>query len=123
MIKKTLSTVALLALAGCQQQEPAASPPPAGPAPAAPPEAAAPAPSAPATTVATLPPATADERAKWFTSCWGLFNAKDWQRLSACYAENATSEQVDQGFPTMNGRNDIIEKSMKPYVGAFSDGT
>src|SRR4051794_15161587 len=93
--------LAMVGLAACQQQEPAAAPlaapPPAEPiaaAPAAPAAAPseAPKPAAP-------PPATADERSKWFKDCWALFNAKDWAKFSNCYAENATSEQVDMNMP------------------------
>ena len=121
MIKKTLSTVALLALAGCQKHAPAASPtaPGAEPVPGG---EAVPTARAPAAPTASLPPATPDERAKWFQSCWALYNAKDWQKFSACYADNATSEQVDSGIPAAAGRADIVEKSVKQFAGAFPDG-
>ena len=120
MIKKTFSTVALLALAGCQRQEPAASPPVAGTEPTPVGEAQ---PAAPAAPVAALPPATPDERAKLVQSCWALFTAKDWQKFSGCYAEKATTEQIDMGFPRLSGRDDVIEKSVRPYTIAFPDAS
>ncbi|HEY3493140.1 MAG TPA: ester cyclase [Polyangiaceae bacterium] len=120
MTKTILTTVALLVLAGCQQQEPAASPapPPAEPAPIAPsppPVAAAPAPPP--------PPATPAERAQGFQSCWAAFNAKDWAKFGACYAEGASTEQVDTGFPAVKGRSDIVEKSAKSFAAAMPDIT
>ena len=109
MIKKTFSTVALLALAACQHQEPPASPPVAGsePAPAGEAQPAA------ATPVASpaLPPASPEERAKFVQSCWALFGAKDWQKFSGCYAENATTEQIDMGFPLATGRSDVSRRA------------
>src|SRR5262245_14276464 len=122
MIKKTFSSVALLALAACQQQEPAASPPVAGTEPPPVAEAAPPAPAA-APAPAALPPATPDERVKFFQACWASFNAKDWQKFQGCFAEQATSEQVDMGFPALSGRSAIIEKGAKPYATAFPDGS
>src|SRR5690349_6604065 len=94
--------LAIVGLAACQQQEPAAAPlaapPPAQPVAAAAPPAPAAAP-AEAPKPAAPPPATADERSKWFKDCWALFNAKDWAKFQNCYAENATTEQVDMGMP------------------------
>jgi steroid delta-isomerase-like uncharacterized protein len=121
MFKKTFTTALLLAAAGCQQQEPAASPPVAGSEPT-PTGEAQPASAPAAAPVAALPPATPDERAKLFQTCWGLFNAKDWSKFSNCYSENATAEQVDMGFAAIAGRNDVIEKNAKPFAGAFPDG-
>jgi len=115
--------LALLGLAACQQQEPAAAPlaapPPAEPVavaatPAAPAE--APKPAAP-------PPATADERAKWFKECWALFNAKDWNKFPGCYAETASSEQVDMGMPALVGRANVVDKNAKVFATAFPDLT
>jgi predicted ester cyclase len=117
--------LAILGLAACQQQEPAAAPlaapPPAEPVAAAP---AAPA-AAPAEAAkpAAPPPATADERSKWFKDCWSLFNSKDWAKFSNCYAENATTEQVDMGMPAITGRANIIDKNAKMFATAFPDLT
>lgn len=114
--------LALVGLAACQQQEPAAAPlaapPPAEPVAAAPPPPAAPAEAA---KPAPPPPATADERSKWFKECWGLFNAKDFGKFSGCYAENATSEQVDMGMPALAGRQAIVDKNAKIFATAFPD--
>jgi ketosteroid isomerase-like protein len=114
--------LALAGLAACQQQEPAAAPlvapPPAEPIAAAPPP-AAPAVAAPA----PPPPATADERSKWVKDCWASFNAKDYARLQGCYAENATSEQVDMGMPPLSGRQNIVDKQAKLFATAVPDLT
>jgi predicted ester cyclase len=117
--------LALVGLGACQQQEPAAAPlaapPPAQPVAAAePPPAAAP---AEAPKPAAPPPATADERAKWFKECWALFNSKDWNKFPGCYAENATSEQVDMGMPPLAGRANVIDKNAKVFATAFPDLT
>src|SRR5690349_16079647 len=113
--------LALIGLAGCQQQEPAAAPlaapPPAEPvAAAAPPPAAAP---VEAPKPAAPPPATADERAKLFKDCWAQFNSKDWSKFSNCYADSATSEQVDMGMPALVGRANVVDKSAKVFATAF----
>src|SRR6478735_12843751 len=113
--------LAIVGLAACQQQEPAAAPlaapPPAQPVAAAPaPVAAAP---AEAPKPAAPPPATADERAKWYKDCWNLFNTKDFNKFPGCYAENATSEQVDFGMPPLSGRANIIDKNAKIFAAAF----
>jgi hypothetical protein len=118
--------LAIAGLAACQQQEPAAAPlappPPAEPVAAAapPPPVAAPAEAA---KPAPPPPATADERSKLFKDCWAAFNGKDFAKFPGCYAENATSEQVDTGMPPLAGRNNIIEKNAKVFAAAFPDLT
>ncbi|HYP87447.1 MAG TPA: ester cyclase, partial [Polyangiaceae bacterium] len=115
----------ILGLAACQQQEPAAAPlaapPPAEPVAAVPaaPIAAAPVDAPPP----APPPATADERGKWFKDCWGHFNAKDFAKFSGCYAENATSEQVDMGMPPLSGRANVVDKNAKVFATAFPDLT
>ena len=117
-----LALVGLSGLGACQQQEPAAAPlaapPPAEPVAAAPPPVAAPVEAA---KPAAPPPATADERAKWFKDCWALFNAKDWNKFPGCYAENATTEQVDMGMPPLVGRANVIDKNAKLFATAFPD--
>ncbi len=116
--------LALVGLGACQQQEPAAAPL-AAPPPAQPVAAAAPPPAAPveAPKPVAPPAATADERAKWFKDCWAQFNTKDWNKFSGCYAENATSEQVDMGMPPVSGRANVIEKNAKVFATAFPDMT
>jgi predicted ester cyclase len=123
MMKKTLSMFGLFALASCSQQPAAAPPPPPPPpppmAPPPPPATAAPAPvEAP-----KPPPATGAERAKGFADCWAAFNAKDWAKFAPCYAEGATSEQVDSGMPVLVGRNDIVEKGVKAFSAEAPDQT
>jgi len=116
--------LALVGLAGCQQQEPAAgplaAPPPAEPVAAAPPPAAAPLEAA---KPAAPPPATADERAKLFKECWAQFNAKDWTKFSGCYSETASMEQVYMGMPALVGRANVVDKSAKVFATAFPDLT
>jgi ketosteroid isomerase-like protein len=117
--------LAIVGLAACQQQEPAAAPL-AAPSPAEPVAANAPAPAAApaeAPKPAVPPPATADERSKWFKDCWALFNAKDWAKFSNCYADNATTEQVDMGMPPIAGRANIVDKNAKLFATAFPDLT
>lgn len=121
-MKKTLSTLGLFALVGCTQQQPAAAPPPPPPPPVAP----APVMTTPAPAVAEAPkapPATSAERAKGFADCWAAFNAKDWAKFAPCYAENATSEEVDSGMPAWVGRNDIVEKGSKMFAASAPDET
>lgn len=115
--------LALVGLGACQQQEPAAAPLPAPP-PAQPVAAVAPPPAAaPVEAPKPVPPpaATADERSKWFKDCWASFNTKDWNKFQGCYAENATSEQVDMGMPPAVGRANVIEKNAKLFATAFPD--
>jgi ketosteroid isomerase-like protein len=69
------------------------------------------------------PPATSAERAKGYGDCWAAFNAKDWAKFAQCYAEGATSEQVDSGMPVFVGRNDIVEKGAKSYAAESPDQT
>src|SRR5882724_8869083 len=119
--------IAIVGLAACQQQEPAAAPL-AAPSPAEPVAANAPAPApaaapAEAPKPAAPPPATADERSKWFKDCWALFNAKDWAKFSNCYADNATTEQFDMCMPAIAGRANIIDKNAKVFATAFPDLT
>jgi len=70
---------------------------------------------------AAPPAATAEERSKWFKDCWAQFNAKDYAKFGGCYAENATSEQVDMGMPALSGRTNIVDKSAKLFGAAFPD--
>jgi hypothetical protein len=113
MMKKTLTTFGLLALASCQQQPAEAPPQPMEAPPVAPaPVEATPAP-APVAVAPKAPPATGAERAKWFQDCWTAFNVKDWAKFETCYADGATSEQVESGMPVLVGKKDIVEKSGK----------
>jgi len=108
MMKKTLTTFGLLALASCQQQPAAAPPPPPPPPPVSPaPVEMTPPPAAPV--VSKAPPATSAERVKWLQDCWTAFNTKDWAKFAPCYAEGASSEEIDSGMPASNGRADIVK--------------
>lgn len=119
-MKHSIGLVSLIALVACGQQEPAAAPlqapPPAEPVAVAPAPVEAPKPAPP-------PPATAEERAKWYGDCWASFNTKDWAKLQSCFAENATSEQVDMGQPPLSGRANVVEKGPKLFASAFPDIT
>ena len=115
-MRKLASVIGLSVLGlACQQQEPAAAPL-AAPAPAGTETAAAAPAATPAAPAAAKPaPLTPDQIVKNIQDCWGAYNAKDWTKFSACYAENATHEQVDSGVPPLTGRANIIEKANCTY--------
>jgi len=117
----SLVALSAITLAGCGQQEPAASPLPAPPA---------------ATTAAALPPAppveakkeepkpvplTPEQKVKAYQDGWAAFNTKDFTKFTAIWADNATSEQLDMG-PPMVGAPAVIEGA-KRYATAFPDAT
>ncbi|HVJ13980.1 MAG TPA: nuclear transport factor 2 family protein, partial [Polyangiaceae bacterium] len=123
-MKKILCSVALLALAACGQQKPAET----AAAPAAPPPAAEPAPAPAPAPVAEkkaepLPPLPPAERAKWYQDCWAAFNVKDWAKFDACWADDATAEQVDSGMPMSKGKKDVLDKGAKQFAASFPDAT
>jgi predicted ester cyclase len=120
---KTLTTFGLLVLAGCQQEPAAAPPPPPPPPPVAPAPIMTTPPPAPVVEAPKPPPATGPERAKGFADCWEAFNKKDWAKFSPCYAEGASSEEVDSGMPVSVGRGDIVEKQNKSFVAESPDQT
>ena len=109
MMKKTLTTLGLLVLASCQQQPAAAPPPPPPPPPPVTPAPVATTPPPAAPVAPAVPPATGAERAKLFQDCWAAYSAKDWAKFGPCYAEHATSEEVDSGKPVASGRADIVK--------------
>ncbi len=115
-----LSSVALLGLAACGQQEPAAAPlappPPATEAPALPP-------------VAELKkeepkpvPLTAEQKTKLYQEGWSAFNAKDFAKFSSIWADGATSEALDMG-PPLVGAAAIVDSGAKAWATAFPDGS
>jgi len=110
--------LALLSLAGCAEQEPAI-------APLAPPPAAAPAP-APTPVVEAKKeepkpvPLTAEQKVKFYQDSWAAFNAKDFAKFQAMWAENATSEMLDMG-PPLVGPAAITETGAKGFAAGFPD--
>jgi len=122
-MRKPLSALglSLFTLVGCAQQEPAVAPLAAPPAASTSPVAVAPSPAA---DVPKEPPKpvelTPEQVAKAHQECWAAFNAKDMARFGACYTDNATSEAVDQGMPSLVGK-DIVERGVKSFVAAFPD--
>lgn len=64
-----------------------------------------------------LPP---DQAAVRYAECWGAFNARDFGKLSDCYAPRATAEMMDSGMPRFMGP-DIVERWVKPITVAFPD--
>lgn len=124
MMRKPLSALGLsITLLGCSSQQPAAAPL------AAPPPAAEPAPVAVATPPVETPKEapkpvelTQEQTAKLYQDCWTAFNAKDWAKFSSCFADNATSEQVDMGMPVLTGK-DVVDKGAKTFAAAFPDVT
>jgi predicted ester cyclase len=121
MMKKLLTTAVCFLVAGCASQKSSDTPATTPPAPEA-----AESPAAAATAIgataakpepAALPkPLSADDKVKLFQGCWAAFNAKDWAKFAPCYAENASSEDVDSGQPKYVGRNDIVEKGAKMFA-------
>lgn len=113
-----LSLVA--SLAACGQQEPAAAPlaPP-------PPATVAPTPPPVAETKKEEPkpvPLTAEQKTKIYQEGWAAFNAKDFARFQAIWADNATSEALDMG-PPLVGPVAITETGAKGFATAFPDVT
>lgn len=111
---------ALLGLVGCAEQEPAA-------APLAPPPAAtvapAPAPVAEAKKEEPKPvPLTAEQKVKAYQEGWAAFNAKDFAKFQAIWAENAQSEMLDMG-PPLTGPVAITETGAKGFANGFPDVT
>lgn len=110
---------ALLCLAGCAEQEPAA-------APLAPPPAAtvAPPPAPVEAKKEELKPAplTAEQKIKAYQEGWAAFNAKDFAKFQANFAENATSEMLDMG-PPLTGPAAITETGAKGFASGFPDAT
>ena len=106
---------ALLALAGCAEQEPAVVPL------APPPAAAAPAPVAEAKKEEPKPvPLTAEQKVKIYQEGWAAFNAKDFAKFQATWAEGATSEMLDMG-PPLVGPAAITETGAKGFSAGFPD--
>lgn len=115
----SFAALSVLGLVACGNQEPAAaplSPPPAvtvAPAPvavAAPKEEPKPV------------PLTGEQKVKLYQDGWAAFNAKDWPKFTAIWADNATSTPLDMG-PTLNGPVAIVDGGAKPFETAFPDGT
>ncbi len=92
------ATFLMVAGLACKKEEP--PPPPAEPA-------APPAPKA----------MTADERVKWYQDCWNLFNNKNWDAFKACYADEAVTDDVDSGRPTLTGAEAIVASSRDNAAG------
>jgi predicted ester cyclase len=63
---------------------------------------------------------TAAERAAWYQDCWAHFNNRAWDKLKACYADNAESDQVDSGQPVARGVEAVLESS-KSSANTFPD--
>jgi predicted ester cyclase len=107
---------ALVGLAACGQQEPAA-------APLAPPPAATVEPVAEAKKEEPKAlPLTAEQKIKAYQEGWAAFNAKDFAKFQATWAEGATSETLDMG-PPLVGPAAITEKGVKGFAAGFPDAT
>src|SRR5690349_19763435 len=95
----SFAALSLVALSGCGQQEPAASPLPPPPAPVA----AAPAPTSPPVEAKKEEPKpaplTADQKVKVYQDGWAAFNAKDFAKFQTVWADSASSEMLDMGPP------------------------
>src|SRR2546422_858837 len=53
-------------------------------------------------------PLTAEERVRWYQTCWTDFNEKKWDDFKTCYAPVATSQQSGQGKPYLTGPAEIV---------------
>src|SRR5439155_16424758 len=53
-------------------------------------------------------PLTAEERVRWYQTCWNDFNEKKWDDFKTCYAPVATSQQPGQGKPYLTGPAEIV---------------
>jgi len=114
----SFAALSLLGLAACGQQEPAA-------APLAPPPAAtvAPAPVLEAKKEEPKPVAlTAEQKVKAYQEIWSAFNAKDFAKFQAAWADNATSEMLDMG-PPLVGPVAITEAGAKGFAAGFPDAS
>jgi predicted ester cyclase len=65
-------------------------------------------------------PLTVEERVKWYQECWNEFNQKKWDDFKKCYAQNATSQQLGYGKPSVNGADAIVATS-KNFAKTFPD--
>jgi len=115
-----LLPISVLGLAACAEQEPPA-------APLAPPPVAtvAPAPAPVAEVKKEEPkpvPLTPEQKIKAYQAAWTEFNAKDFAKFQALWADNATSEMLDMG-PPLNGAAAITETGAKAFATGFPDVT
>ncbi|MEO6600951.1 MAG: nuclear transport factor 2 family protein [Polyangiaceae bacterium] len=107
-------------LAACGNQEPAAAPL-ASPPPAL--ESVAPAPTAEVKKEEPKPvPLIAEQKTKLYQEAWAAFNAKDFAKFQAIWADNATSERLDMGPPVV-GPAAITEAGPQGFATAFPDGS
>jgi len=110
----------LFGLAACGQQEPAAAPL------TPPPEATiAPVPTPVVEAKKEEPkpvPLTAEQKVKFYQAGWTAFNAKDFAKFQALWAENATSDMLDMG-PPLVGPAAITETGAKAFANGFPDAT
>lgn len=117
--RAALSWSVLASLVGCGQQEPAATP-------LAPPTAATVAPEAVATEAKKEEPKpvplTSEQKVKLYQDGWAAFNAKDFTKFQALFADNAQSEMLDMG-PPLIGPTAIVEQGAKGFATAFPDAT
>jgi predicted ester cyclase len=67
-------------------------------------------------------PLTAEQKVKAYQAAWAAFNAKDFAKFQATWAEGATSEMLDMG-PALHGPAAITEKGAKGFAAGFPDAT
>src|SRR5450432_816006 len=113
-----LSLIGLVACA-CGQTEPAAATLPAPPPAEA---AAAPAPPLEAKKEEPKPvPLTPEQKVKLYQDGWAAFNAKDFAKFQAIWADNATADIMDMGPPKVGAQ--AVTDDAKSFATAFPDGT
>ena len=63
---------------------------------------------------------TPEDKVAFANACLGHMNAKDWEKLGACYTDSATFEHVDSGMPPTSGKQAILD-SLKEMTTAYPD--
>jgi predicted ester cyclase len=117
----TFAALSLVGLVGCGgSQEPAAAP--LAPPPPAVNAAPAPLPVEAKKEEPKPVPLTGEQKAKLYNDGWAAYNAKDFAKFQAIWADNATSEMLDMGAPLV-GPSAIVEQGAKGFATAFPDST
>ena len=57
---------------------------------------------------AAAKPVTAEDVAKRFDECWGMWNAGKWDDFKKCYAADAVGEEPGMGTPPVNGADAVV---------------
>lgn len=69
--------------------------------------------------IAAAAPVQGQALADAYIACWGHFNARNWDKFSACYGPSSVS--ISPGQPEARGATAIVERQAKPFAEAFPD--